>query len=236
MDCSTCKFRRDAIYRGADVALIRAIQDIRTGSAAFSKGQLIMADQRESRHVYTLTRGWAFSYALLRDGRRQILDYYTAGDFLTLSTLMENGIKASVRALTDVEACCFDAPAIRTLLASKERLVPGVFSYFGEKKAQCDARITSLGALKAEEAVAVLILSLVHRSAPEPGSNMQHLFPLRLADIADAVGITDIHAGRIIRRLEKQGAIERQGSDGFLVNIATLRQVTEEVAPVVFEI
>lgn len=235
MECSKCVFRGMAIYRAAGPALMGAVAKARQGSASFNKGQLIMADQREGRSVYTVTSGWAFTYVLLKDGRRQILDYHTVGDFLTLPTLLQSGIRASVRALTDVEACCFDVDVLRDLLHQHDELMPGVLSYLGEKKTQSDARLTTLGALSAEEAIAVLIMTFVERAATRAEDDTPILFPLKLAEIADAVGITQIHAGRVIRRLEERGALERRGNEGFAVDLDSLRQVTQEVAPVLFD-
>jgi CRP-like cAMP-binding protein len=44
------------------------------------------------------------------------------------------------------------------------------------------------------------------------------LFPLRLSDIADTVGVTEVHAGRLMRHLEAQGLVERRSSNLLFVN------------------
>lgn len=235
MDCSSCPVRGVALYRSAAPDQWDLLNKARIGAASFKKGQLIMADQRESRFAYTITEGWAFSFTLLKDGRRQILDYYTMGDFLTLSTLGQQGIRASVRSLTAVKACKFEVSTLHKLLCSNHHFNPGVLDYISEKKSLCDSRLTTLGALNAEEAIAVLILTFVSRAGVKPEGEEPALFPLRLAEIADAVGITEIHAGRIIRRLEGLGAIERLGTRGFRVDAGRLRHVAQEADAILFE-
>lgn len=198
------------------------------------KGHLIMPDQRDCAHVYTIIEGWAYSYSLLADGRRQILVYYSSGDLLTIPTLTGTGIKASVRCLTEVKACQFDVEKMRSVLQANPRITKGLFEYLGEQKRQYDFRLIELGALNAEEAIAALILSIAKKAQRTAPDSAEIQFPLRLAEIADTVGITEVHAGRIIRNLEKKGAIARREPATLFVDEAQLQAVASEAEPLLF--
>lgn len=69
------------------------------------------------------------------------------------------------------------------------------------------------------------------RTAPD---SAEIQFPLRLAEIADTVGITEVHAGRVIRSLEKKGAIARKEPASLFVDEAHLQAVASEAEPLLF--
>lgn len=234
MLCDECPVRDDAIYRSAAGNDWAEIEAARIGCVSLPKGHLLMPDQRECAYLYTIIEGWAYSYSLLADGRRQILTYHTNGDLLTIPTLTCSGVKASVRCLTEVRACQFDAEKMRQILQASPRINKGLFEYLGEQKRQCDFRLVELGALTAEEAIAALILSITRRVRRSGVESDEIQFPLRLAEIADTVGITEVHAGRIVRSLEKKGAIARRDSASMFVDEAYLQEVAREAEPVLF--
>lgn len=234
MLCDQCPVRDDAIYRSAAGSDWAEIEAARIGCVTLPKGHLLMPDQRECAYLYTIIEGWAYTYSLLADGRRQILTYHTKGDLLTIPTLTRAGVKASVRCLTEVRACQFDAEKMREVLQSAPQLNKGLFEYLGEQKRQCDFRLIELGALTAEEAIAALILSITRRARQSGEEAGEIRFPLRLAEIADTVGITEVHAGRIVRNLEKKGAIARRDSASMFVNEAYLQEVAREAEPILF--
>ena len=225
MECVSCPVRQYTIYRSVPESELEKLFEARLGVSTLDRGQLIMEDQRETPYVYTLRSGWAYSFALLSDGRRQILSFFHPGDFLTTSALLGEGLRASVRCLTEVELCKFDKKKLRAFFRKSEVADNGLFEYLGAEKRLCDERMIELGALSAEEAVASLITEFV-LAAKKRGCEASEIpFPLRLAEIAETVGITEIHAGRIIRGLERRGAIQRTKAGGIKADEAALQSI-----------
>ena len=225
MECVNCPVRQYAIYRSVPESELGKLFEARLGVSALERGQLIMEDQRESPFVYTLRSGWAYSFALLSDGRRQILSFFHPGDFLTTSALLGQGLRASVRCLTEVELCKFDKNKLSAFFRKSEAADAGLFEYLGAEKRLRDERMIQLGALNAEEAVASLIMEFVLAAKKRGGNADETPFPLRLAEIAETVGITEIHAGRIIRGLERRGAIQRTRSGSIKADEAALQSI-----------
>ena len=58
----------------------------------------------------------------------------------------------------------------------------------------------------------------------------EFVFPLRLSDIAETLGITAVHAGRVIRGLEKKKAIWRKDRQHLGVDERVLRSVIDGAA------
>ena len=209
MECVDCPVRRYTLYSSASDEDLINLNSARLGDLKYGRGRLIMEDQRDAAYVYTLRSGWAYAYSLLSDGRRQILNFFHPGDFLTLPGLFGKGIRASVRSVTEVHLCQFDKAKLQNLLMESKTTVPGLYEYLGFQKRGCDERMIRLGALNAEEAVAALILEFVHEAKKRESADDDVRFPLKLVEVAETVGITEIHAGRVIRELERKGAILR---------------------------
>ncbi len=209
MKCEDCRARSAAIYCTAAGSELEEVAQARLRVEQFEKGAMIVADEAKSAHVFTLRSGWAYRYALLGDGRRQILDFFGEGDFLTLGMLAGSRVRSAVRALTVVTVCRFARESLLAVIDRHPHLRRGVLAHLRSQQERADRRCLRLGALNAEEAVASLILEFARRSGAEDEDGDIVPFPLTLSLIADAIGITEIHAGRIVRGLERAGAIER---------------------------
>lgn len=210
MRCEKCPARSLGFYADLGVDQIQVLDEAARGTVEFRKGALIVDDQARAADIYMLHDGWAYSFVLLGDGTRQILRFYLQGDLVSLAALTGGGVRASVRALTKVSACRFDRDAFLAAIAASAPLQKAFLGYIGEQRRIYESRAISLGALAAEEAVAVLIMVAFHaarRRGAVQGTAME--FPLRLQHIADALGMTEVHAGRCMRSLESQGAIRR---------------------------
>ena len=211
MDCWNCPVRKNAIYRGIGEGQSGAIYQARREMVSYRRGQIIGHERDEQSYVYTLVSGWAYSYVFLADGRRQILRYFHPGDLISLSELTPNGPALSTRALTDVEMCQFDKVRLLELLEQNRSSIRGMLAYLNGRRNMAELRMIQLGAMNAEEATASLILEFFHKARSRSPCEREFVFPLRLSDIAETLGITAVHAGRIIRGLEKKKAIWRKG-------------------------
>ena len=57
----------------------------------------ILRDEKEADEVFTLYDGWAYTYKLMLDGRRQILDFLLPGSFIGLHMLWFKAMLHSVQ-------------------------------------------------------------------------------------------------------------------------------------------
>lgn len=209
MKCEDCRARGTAIYCAAAGSELEEIVRTRVDVEQFEKGAMIITDESRSEYVFTLKSGWAYRYVLLGDGRRQILDFFREGDFLSIGMLSGSRVRSAVRALTMVSVCRFARASFLAAVDRYPRLRRGVLAYLRSQEERTDRRCLRLGALNAEEAVASLVLEFAGEAGRDDEDGDVVPFPLTLALIADAIGITEIHAGRIVRGLERAGAIER---------------------------
>lgn len=227
MNCRSCKIREFAIYQSATESELDQVMGCRKAMLTFKKGQLVADGVKNSQFVGTIYSGLAFSFALLNDGRRQIISFYREGDIVFPPEIFARGMQGGVRALTDCVVCQFDKNQFLEIIKSSNALVSSYFSYWFDCKKTYEERLIQLGMLNAEEAVASLVGAFLRRQRERGGMENRITFPLRLGHIAEAVGITEIHAGRIMRTLEKRDVIKRDGPDHLIVDEYLLQQIVQ---------
>jgi CRP-like cAMP-binding protein len=230
MQCYDCQIRRLALYKDATSSDIEKLMSAKNAELVLRKGQLIMDGHRGASLVMTLQDGLAFSFILLNDGRRQILNFFHPGDMISPPVLSGRSVHAGVRALTDVTVCQFDREEFYTILQESKPLTCGAFSFFEDQRRIAEEALVGLGTLSAEEAVASMILSFMRRARKSGNQSNRIKFPLRLSHIAEAVGITEIHAGRVMRGLEKRGLIKRETADFLVIDIEGLQQLVPNLS------
>lgn len=151
---------------------------------------------------YVIERGWACSYKLLRDGRRQILGFLLPGDYTAAAEVLSGCPTCSVLALTPV----FARPCpITSLVAMRESSVH--FRQALDRALQLNIatlrdHLVNIGRRNAYQRLSYLILELHYRLrlvglAEEAAYDM----PITQEMVADALGLSNVHVNRTLRRL-----------------------------------
>jgi len=197
-------------------------QDHRTARAR----QIIYRARQQTDHVWVICSGWAFSYATLSDGRRQIFSFMLAGDLISASAVLSDRFSYSVQAITDLRFCLFARAELSALLLAD----PAAFKTFSEICiAEKDARnelVIDLGRRMAEQRIAHLILRLMARlreKARLHGTTFE--FPLRQQHIADATGLTPVHVGRVLGHFRDIGVVELEERHMRVLDLARLTDI-----------
>jgi CRP-like cAMP-binding protein len=178
------------------------MENLRTGHRIFPAKRNIYREGDVAREMYMIFDGWAFRYKLLPGGRRQILSFLLPGDPVSLPLLMMDRLQFSVQSLTNVTACTFERTAFAEFVGLQPSLMRQADAFCLAANVMADERLTDLGRRSAYERVARLVLELLNRMEAKglTTRNPMH-FPLGQVHIADALGLTAIHAGRVLRRL-----------------------------------
>jgi CRP-like cAMP-binding protein len=163
---------------------------------AVSAGQPV-PQAHDAAPLRTLASGWAYAYRLLKDGRRQIVEFLLPGDPINLPAVCGVRDGPSVASLTDL-----------VLLAHPKGERPGR-EWSPATSARFDAlteHVVSLGRRNAYERTAVLLLQLWQRlqHAGEAEGPCFHL-PLRQEHLADHLGLSVVHVSRTLSQLRRDG-------------------------------
>lgn len=202
--CAACDARALNICGQVDEAVqcllagIMTRHEIEGGTPIFEEGQ--PADS-----VMNITAGTARLYKLLGDGRRQILGFRFAGDFMGLSHGATYAYSAE--SVSAVQLCRFPRRRLEALRAQQPQLDRGLLDLAMDELGAAQEQLLLLGRKTAEERLVSFLLSLsrAQRRRREPADPV--VLTMGRADIADYLGLTIETVSRTFGSLRKKGLI-----------------------------
>ena len=172
-------------------------------------GTQLLAQGNSSDRVFVLCAGWAFRYIQLPDGGRQILKFLLPGDIFTASSVFEERLHFSVKALTVVQVSGMRRVEVQSRLAANPAVVVALAKSCSVDTEASDKLIAVLGRHSAEGRIAHLFLHLMRQiDARNVIRDHRYPFPLRQQHIADTVGLTSVHVSRVISLFRERGILE----------------------------
>ena len=209
LDCNECQANDEGLSDACAPKILNVIARYKTGDREIRAGQDIIRLGDSCETIYNLVAGWAFLYSLLRDGRRQILQFVLPGAVLGFDLVHDGHATYGVQTLTDTVVSMLPHKALEPL--SKEHPEIGLqlaWLTSRDRNLSFD-HLTSIGRRSAHERVAHLLLELFMRSHarwPRHRADEMHL-PLTQEHIGDATGLTGVHVNRVLRDLLRDGIV-----------------------------
>ncbi|WP_137124755.1 Crp/Fnr family transcriptional regulator [Roseomonas sp. HF4] len=209
MECRLCEVRRLALFRPFAGQVLERLGRLRAGTREVAAGAPISSPGLADGHLYTVYQGWAFSFRLRPDGRRQILDFHLPGDLLGTESLAVPSTEIGHEALTPVLLCAFRRDVLLKAVHDEPAFGEALSWMTAREGATFAERLVSLGRRKASERVAHLLLELWTRQRWRDGGSAVHCaFPPTQRHLADALGLTPEHVNRAMAELREAGLIE----------------------------
>jgi len=188
--------------------------------------KIIKAVGEQLDRVYVVCAGWAFRFAQVPNGRRQILSILVPGDVITPTRPFEDVVSFSVQALTDVRYCGYSRALLKERLATETPLVAAWTDLIVAERKQNFDLLIDLGSLSAEERVADFVVQLVTRLEQRPALVEDPLIiPLPQWLIAAALGLTPEYVSRVISTFRQERVIESRRGLLRVIDPHSLRRI-----------
>lgn len=131
------------------------------------------------------------------------------GDFLGYKSEPNEPIDYSVLAITDCMLCAFSESNINQLLQTDMSLIHRLIAIQTKQNQVCRTQLAYVGQTQAKNKVAFFLMELVERLERRGVDVSERMpFPLSRVDIADAIGITPVHLGRVSVELSQSDVVE----------------------------
>lgn len=206
--CRSCKVGRLGFCRFFQDVLPDAPAPFFLGRQSFLRRRTLYTQSSSIQRIHVVREGWAFRYMLSQDGRRQILSYQVPGEIISPSFLFSNQPQFAVQSLTRLETCVFDVKVMRRECQQDPDFLDHVVATCLSEKEDCEMRLFELGRCRAEERLARLIIDLERKQAQmELKANDRIQFPLTQQDIADTLGLTQVHVSRVLGEFRERGLV-----------------------------
>jgi CRP-like cAMP-binding protein len=186
----------------------QAVLDLPMTVRPYDDGQDIVRDGDTPDECCLILEGFACRYKLLPDGRRQIMSFHTPGDITDLQSLHLVLMDHSVAAMAPTLAAFIPHKNLRELTQSHPRLLHAFWRDTLVDAAIFREWMIGIGRRGAHERIAHLICEMLLRFegvglAPDHSFNM----PVTQLDVADALGLSNVHVNRVLQDLRRDGLI-----------------------------
>ena len=205
--CHACPLRPLPLFLAHSDDELALVQSLKRRELRLAAGQTLIHESQTDSPLYTLLDGWAFRFKTLRDGRRQILNFLLAGDFIGVQQKMGDAAAYGVQTLTDALFCVFQRGALWELHRKSPTMGFNVTWLTAHEESLVDDTLLSVGRRSAEERIATLLILLFKRAAAlqADGGAAGVPFPLTQQHIADGLGLSLVHTNKTLRKLERRG-------------------------------
>ena len=230
-DCSICPHAARQLYANMLRDNPDAFRKRRLGVVNLKAEETITRSSLPHPYLYVMYTGWSYTGIVLRDGRRQIIDYFLPGDML----MSPGGLPIpevadwSYKALTDSSLCVLDAQLVFADIKSD----PGLFmSYCGllaERLGRLVNLLTDIGCRRATGRIAQFIIYLegrLHRIGLSQNDAFD--FPISQDHLASTLGMTNVHVSRTMRELRERGVIDFSKGSITILNRDVLHKIAED--------
>lgn len=200
-------------------ALAGKCQQADTGNLIIEQGQPVTG-------MALIEDGWAIRYRDLENGRRQIMDFVLPGDLCDPCVLIAERCDFSVAAITPLTYSLISLPRLMELVQRMPRIA---LLLWWEEAAEADrlrSHLAAVGRMSAYERIAQLLIELWSRlTAIHRATDHSFICPITQEMIADATGLSTIHVNRVLRRMEREHLIRREGKAYTFIDVAHLQQI-----------
>jgi CRP-like cAMP-binding protein len=156
-----------------------------------------------------LLGGFLFCHKLARGSRRQITSFIVPGDIADLHTLHLSSLDHSLSALGPAVVAFLPHAALRDMLDNSPQLAQAFWRETFVQAAIGREWLTNLGRREAIARVAHVVCELAVRlQAFDLARNLRLPMPWTQTDLADACGISSVHANRVVQELRRLDLVD----------------------------
>lgn len=223
----SCVVEKLSHYAPLSPAEAKLIHRLEERPRSFKANELICGSGDNLNSLYILRHGRAYTYQILGDGRRQILQLYYPGDIIGSRDIVFDQCTASTVCATDAVLCPFDKGDLREVFEQAPKVAALIYSIGMLEQVVVLDRLKSIGRMQARERLAHFLLEVLSRSriaCHDPAAPLNLM--LNQETIGDILGLTQVHVNRTFKQLERDGLVTRK--DGHLdIDEAELTRIAE---------
>ena len=176
---------------------------------SFKAGDSILRRNAAMKHLMVMVTGWAIRCRFTRAGTRQIIP----GDVLTPDVFVLKRSDHAIMTLTDTTVRQIEPRDMSALFTRCPHMAAAFWWASEQEEGILREHIVRLGRRSAEQRVLHLFLELHRRLLlVDQATEDTFVLPLTQNDVADVLGLSSVHVNRTLRKLDREGLIQYQGS------------------------
>jgi CRP-like cAMP-binding protein len=188
----------------------------------------IIRDGDRPQQMHLILEGWACRYKVLEDGRNQITAFLVPGDLCDFRMFILREMDHSIGALTGLKVAEIPSDVILELTDNHPRIGRALWWNSLVEEAVAREWTTNLGQRNAFERVAHVLCELHLRLeavglTSGDGGKPSFELPVTQQQLADATGMTSVHANRTVQQMRDEGLVVWKGKTLVIPNLEALK-------------
>ncbi|MCJ2116568.1 Crp/Fnr family transcriptional regulator [Methylobacterium sp. J-001] len=174
--------------------------------------------------VHLILSGYACRYKDLPDGRRQIMAYFVPGDFCDLNVFILDQMDHNIGTISPCQVVEIPRQAIEEVTTSHPRVMRALMWCALVDEAVLREWLVNIGSRQADQRIAHLFCELLLRmDAVGLVNHNSYLFPFTQTEVADSMGLSDVHVNRTLRELRRLELITLKARVLTILDVAHLK-------------
>lgn len=221
------------------IARLRAIVNLADGDAArieklplrlqnYNAGQDVVRDGQFLEQCCMVVDGYLMRHKIGAGGKRQIVSWHVPGDIPDLYSLHLNPVDHNITALGPAVIAFIPHDPFKQVLNASPSLTHIFWRETLVDAAAYREWVVNLGKRDALARIAHILCELLMRlQVIGLATDNRFNFPASQLDIADAAGMTPVHANRMIQQLRANKLIEWEGPSIRVLDVEGLKRLAE---------
>jgi CRP-like cAMP-binding protein len=205
------------------------LAELMKGSAvSLPAGRILIRADTEHEYVYRLRSGWACRNRAIADGRDQFILIFLPGDLFAVKSLFVTRHPDSVQILSPAVVERLHYTQLHAAYSRDVDIANRCIWQVIEEERRLHSWVFGLGQGSAEERLALLLIDLRGRLALAGSmaeGTLTFEFPLTQVQIAEHLGITPVHANRVVKSFRERDILIFRNGEVIIHNFAELRRI-----------
>jgi len=205
-----------------------ALKDLIADMHIIEAHQTIVHEGDTPKNVHIVIEGVACRYKLLPDGKRQILDFLIPGDICDGHMMVMAEMDHNVGTLTPCTIAYMQHQALLELTEKHPTVAQALWWTALVQESIAREWLVNVGRRPHDKRLAHLLCELSFR-LKLVGLTQDHDYqlPVTQVDLADATGMSAVHANRVLQKLRREGLITLERTALKITDIKRLEQFAE---------
>jgi CRP/FNR family transcriptional regulator len=223
--CSSCSMRELCLPMGLDVEDLKQIDNALGARIKLKKGDTLYRAGESFTALYAIRIGSLKTTVLAEDGREQVSGYHMLGDIVGLDGIGTDRHGCQAIALEDTDVCVLPFERIEDIARSMPQLQHNLHRLLSKEISRDQNVMLLLGSMRAEERLAVFLLSLADRYKRRGYSSTEFVLRMTREEIGSYLGLKLETVSRLFSRFQEEGLIQVQGRAVKLLDPTALKQL-----------
>lgn len=192
---------------------IRKHMEIKKGESLFLEGNKVSK-------LFIINEGMVKLTKATTNGKEQIINILTVGDFLGESNILGEPLKSniSVIAVKNTELCTISREDLKEILYENPLITLKLLSELNKRLVEIENLTSNLSNNNTEERVCYMLLEFAEKYGEELGNKIEISLPLNREEMANYCGIARETLSRKLTILENEGIIKSVGTKKMIIN------------------